>query len=239
VDQIEVCQIALWQEPAGDVAPEEQCAICSESTRPVQGIWAPGWEAEGRAVLCPNCYHLASVCYEIGIGQPGVSGEEKGPAGAGPKFRSTNQPALPEAHMSAVANDDVVEQFNPEELSCFLQLLSNRDVFRARARIARGMVVSNRDLAGTGEDGTLEHLTRADDATREVAHANDVHPREPVPRGQEQHEEALPVLVREHRRRGRDQRAWVAHRGLGQRGAALPNQAARVDGNAAHDVTVF
>src|SRR5260221_899527 len=78
--------------------------------------------------------------------------------------RSESQPALLEADMALLAENDVVEQLDIQQLASLAQLLSRADVLRRGGRVARGMVVHDEDRGAGARDGWLVDLGYAHDA---------------------------------------------------------------------------
>ena len=82
-----------------------------------------------------------------------------------------------ERAMAAAPHDDVVEQRNAEQLSSMAEAIGERDILRARRRIAARMVVHDDDARSARPDGRSEHLprmnqTRGERAARDLAPAD-------------------------------------------------------------------
>ena len=65
--------------------------------------------------------------------------------------------ALFEGDEAVVAEDDVVQQFDAEDLAGFRQPLRDAAIFGAGGRVAAGMVVGDDDGGGAGDDRIFVH----------------------------------------------------------------------------------
>jgi len=81
----------------------------------------------------------------------------------------------------ASANDDVVEHFDPKQLSRSNEITRDFDVGLGRRRVAAGMIVDEHDGRGIRGDGPLEDLARMDQERVEGALGDGLQPDQPAP----------------------------------------------------------
>ena len=67
---------------------------------------------------------------------------------------------LLEGYEAVVADDDVVEELDAEELAALVKALGDAAVFRAGRGVAAGMVVGDDDSGGAGDNRVLEYFAK-------------------------------------------------------------------------------
>src|SRR5579871_2009806 len=148
-------------------------------------------------------------------------------------FACLNDASLFKAdEVAFLAEDDMIQKVNAQDLASLMQPLRYSLVFRAGFWIAAGVVVSYQDRGGVAEDRRLVDLSRMHEAAVEDAHRDGGDPDNPVLAVEQDHHEMLPigplqVLCKE----------LSGHCGSGDHGPlrqakrSLSDQLAAVDGN--------
>src|SRR5262245_22051774 len=117
------------------------------------------------------------------------------PAREGP----STVPAGLQALEPAVADDHVVEQADPHEITAALQAPGELDVLAARLRVAGGMVVGHHQGSGAGLDRRLQHLARVHQGSRQGADRHRHHVDHLILRRQQHRDEMLAVQIAQRR----------------------------------------
>src|SRR6516162_1197343 len=81
--------------------------------------------------------------------------------------RGSPRPGIDEAIVPSVAEDDVIEDADTDELTRIAEALGELDVLCARRRVAARVIVSQEQRSGVAGDCRLEDLSWVDDRRRE------------------------------------------------------------------------
>jgi len=101
------------------------------------------------------------------------------------------QSLVGKAEVAVPADDDVIEEANPDDLSGLDEPGRDRTIFRTRGETAGGMIVHADDARGTRHDGGAEDFAGMDGRAVDGADADDVQGGDLEPSVQVQRDEGL------------------------------------------------
>ena len=77
---------------------------------------------------------------------------------------------LPDANETIAGNDQVIEQFNTQNVTGNIELFGYLQVGQRRLQAARGMIVRNNDGCRTSLNGRVKYFSRVHNVARKTAY---------------------------------------------------------------------